>query len=154
MEVIGAVSSVVALVETTSKLAKSLTHLAQRWQNAPEEILALAQATKDLAAKFAFVGNIVTNSPTTLVDDIAREGLLQLVVKAKAAINELDILQKKLDTYQSILQRAKWAVKDARTVKSVLSTIKDIEEGLSMWINFVSLYVQCGWFVIMRLTTV
>jgi hypothetical protein len=77
-----------------------------------------------------------------------------LVVKAKAAINELDILQKKLDTYQSILQRAKWAVKDARTVKSVLSTIKDIEEGLSMWINFVSLYVQCGWFVIMRLTTV
>jgi prophage DNA circulation protein len=154
MEVIGAVSSVVALVETTSKLAKSLTHLAQRWQTAPEEILALAQATKDLAAKFAFVENIVTNSPTTLVDDIAREGLLQLVLKAKAAIHELDTLQKKLDTYQSILQRAKWAVKDARMVKSVLATIKDIEEGLSMWINFVSLYVPCGMLVTMRLITV
>lgn len=36
MEVIGAVSGVVALVETTSKLAKSLSTLARRWTNAPE----------------------------------------------------------------------------------------------------------------------
>lgn len=36
MEVIGAVSSVVALVETTGKLAKSLSALARRWTNAPE----------------------------------------------------------------------------------------------------------------------
>jgi hypothetical protein len=141
MEVIGAVSSIVTLVETTSKLAKSLTHLVQRWHNAPEEILALAHATGDLATKFAFVESTITNSPSTLIDDIPRQGLMELVLKAKTVTNELDILQKKLNTYRTVLQRAKWAVKDARTVKSALATIKDIEEGLSMWINFVSLYV-------------
>lgn len=36
MEVIGAVSGVVALVESTSKMAKSLTNLARRWTDAPE----------------------------------------------------------------------------------------------------------------------
>jgi hypothetical protein len=36
MEVIGAVGSVVALVETTSILAKSLSTLARRWTHAPE----------------------------------------------------------------------------------------------------------------------
>lgn len=36
MEVIGAVSGVVALVESTGKAAKNLTNLARRWTNAPE----------------------------------------------------------------------------------------------------------------------
>jgi Na+/phosphate symporter len=148
MEVIGAVSSVVTLVETTSKLAKSLTHLAQRWHNAPEEILALAHATRSLATKFAFVESTITNSPSTLIDDIPREGLMELVLKAKNATNELDLLYKRLDSYQTMLQKARWAVKDARTVKSALAMIKDIEEGLSMWINFVSLYVPFAWNVI------
>jgi hypothetical protein len=141
MEVIGAVSSVVALVETTSKIAKSLTQLAQRWHNAPEEIIALAQATRNLATKFAFVESTITNSPSTLIDDIPRQGLKELVLKAKNATNELDLLYKRLDANNLILQKARWAVKDARTVKSTLATIKDIEEELSMWINFVSLYV-------------
>jgi hypothetical protein len=148
MEVIGAVSSVVALVETTSKIAKSLTQLAQRWHNAPEEILALAHATRNLATKFAFVESTITNSPSTLIDDIPREGLMELVLKAKNATNELDLLYKRLDSYQTMLQKARWAVKDARTVKSALAMIKDIEEGLSMWINFVSLYVPFAWNVI------
>jgi hypothetical protein len=141
MEVIGAVSGVVTLVETTSKLAKGLTHLAQRWHNAPEEILALAHATQNLANKFAFVESTITNSPSALVDDIPRQGLMELVLKAKTATDELDILYKRLDSYRTILQRARWAVKDARAVKSAWAMIKDIEEGLSMWINFVSLYV-------------
>jgi hypothetical protein len=148
MEVIGAVSSVVALVETTSKIAKSLTQLAQRWHNAPEEILALAHPTRNLATKFAFVESTITNSPSTLIDDIPREGLMELVLKAKNATNELDLLYKRLDSYQTMLQKARWAVKDARTVKSALAMIKDIEEGLSMWINFVSLYVPFAWNVI------
>lgn len=45
MEVIGTVSSVVALVKATGKLAGGLTHLAQRWHNAAEEMDALALAT-------------------------------------------------------------------------------------------------------------
>jgi hypothetical protein len=142
MEVIGAVSSVVNLAETTIKLAKGLAHLAQRWHNAPEEILALAHATQNLATKFAYVESTTTNSPSTLIDDIPRQGLMELVLKVKTATNELDILYKRLDSYQTILQKARWAVKDARTVKSALAMIKDIEDGLSMWINFVSLYVQ------------
>jgi hypothetical protein len=154
MEVIGAVSSVVTLVETTSKLAKSLTHLAQRWHNAPEEILALAYATRNLATKFAFVESTITNSPSTLIDDVPRQGLTELVLKAKTDTNELDILHKRLDANHVILQKARWAVKDARAVKSALAMIKDIENGLSMWINFVSLYVPYGGLVTTRLTTV
>jgi hypothetical protein len=141
MEVIGALSSVVALVETTSKIAKSLTQLAQRWHNAPEEILTLAHGTRSLATKFAFVESTITNSPNTLIDDIPRQGLMELVLKAKTVANELEVLYKRLDANHMILQKARWAVKDARTVKSALATIKDIEDGLSMWINFVSLYV-------------
>jgi hypothetical protein len=142
MEVIGAVTSVVALVETTSKLAKSLAHLAHRWKNAPEEILGLARATRDLATKFAFVKNTITNSPITLIDDIARQGLMQLVLEAESTTKELDMLQKRLDEDKPVFQKAKWAIKDARAVKSALAGIKDIEERLSMWINFVSLYVS------------
>jgi hypothetical protein len=55
MEVIGAVSSVITLVEATSQLTKKLTHLAQRWHNAPGEINALAVATQELCIKFAYV---------------------------------------------------------------------------------------------------
>jgi hypothetical protein len=119
-----------------------LTHLAQRWHNAPEEILALAHATSNLATKFAFVESTITNSPNTLIDDIPRQGLKELVLNAKTVTNELEVLYKRLDSYQTILQKARWAVKDARTVKSALAMIKDIEDGLSMWINFVSLYVR------------
>lgn len=36
MEVIRAVSGAVALVESTGKVAKSITNLARRWTNAPE----------------------------------------------------------------------------------------------------------------------
>ena len=96
MEVIGAVSSVVALVETTSKLAKGLTHLAQRWHNAPEEINALAVATQDLCIKFAYVQETVADSPTTLVDDVTRRGLTQLVDKARTVTVELSTLHAKL----------------------------------------------------------
>jgi hypothetical protein len=154
MEVIGAVSSVVTLAETTTKLAKGLTHLAQRWHNAPEEIIALAHATQNLATKFAFVESTITNSPSTLIDDIPRQGLTELVLRAKIAINELEILYNKLDADHVIIQKARWAVKDARTVKSAMATIKDIEDGLFMWINFVSLYVPYGWLVTMRLIVV
>ena len=41
MEVIGAVSAVEALVETTTKLARSLSTLARRWKNAPDGKIAL-----------------------------------------------------------------------------------------------------------------
>jgi hypothetical protein len=139
MEVIGAVSSVVALVEATGKLAKGLAHLAQRWHNAPEEINTLADATKQLAVKFAYVEDTITKSPTTLVDDVTRHGLLQLVTKANAANVELGALQVKLEAYDTMFQRAKWAVKDAKTVKTALATVKDVERELSMWISFLSL---------------
>jgi hypothetical protein len=129
MEVIGAVSSVVALVETTSKLAKGLTHLAQRWHNAPEDIKALAVATQELCLKFAYVEEAVTQSPTTLVDDVTRRGLTQLVSKAQSVTMELNTLHTKLKTYDTILQKAKWAVKDAKLAKSALEKVKDVEEG-------------------------
>jgi hypothetical protein len=141
MEVIGTISSVVALVETTSKLAKGLTHLVRKWHNAPEEIIALARATRDLVTKFTFVKNTITNSPTTLIDDIARQGLMQLITEAETATKALEMLQNRLFSDRPIFQKAKWATNDARAVKSALAGIKDIEEGLSMWINFVSLYV-------------
>jgi hypothetical protein len=141
MEVIGAVSSVVALVEATSKLAKGLKHLAQRWHNAPEDIEALALATQDLCIKFAYVQDTVTDSPTTLVDDVTRSGLTQLVKKAQTVITELSALHDKLETYDTIFQKARWAVKDAKAAKTALEKVKDIEEGLSMWINFISLCV-------------
>lgn len=142
MEVIGAVSSVVALVETTSKLAKGLAHLAQRWHNAPDEIHALVLATQELCIKFAYVEDAITNSPATLVDEIARRGLTQLVTKAKSATTELNALRTKLEAYDTVFQKAKWAVKDAKTAKTALAMLKDVEEGLSMWINFISLYVM------------
>lgn len=153
MEVIGAISSVVALVETTSKLAKSLTHLAQRWKNAPEEVLALAQATKNLATMVARVEDTVTNSHVTLVDDVTRQGLMQLVFKAKAATKQLGILQKRLETYNAISLKAKWTVKDACTAKEVLAMIRDTGEELSVWINFISLYGTPDFGVIAMLTT-
>jgi hypothetical protein len=141
MEVIGAVSSVVALVETTSKLAKGLTHLAQRWHNAPEEIKALALATQELCIKFAYVQETVTDSPTTLVDNVTRRGLTQLVSKAHSVIEDLSTLHAKLETYETIIQKAKWAVKDAKTANTALAKVKDVERELSMWISFISLCV-------------
>lgn len=142
MEVIGAVSSVVALVEVTGKLAKGLTHLAQRWHNAPEEINALALATQDLCLKFAYVEQTVTDSPTTLVDDVTRSGLTQLVGKAQSVTAELSTLHAKLETYDTTFQKARWAVKDAKTAKAVMGKLRDVEEGLSMWISFISLCVM------------
>jgi hypothetical protein len=142
MEVIGAVSSVVALVEATGKLAKGLTHLAQRWHNAPEEIGALALATQELCIKFAYVQETVTDSPTTLVDDVVRHGLTQLVKKAQAVTTELSTLHNTLEAKDPILQKARWAVKNAKTAKAALEKVKGIEEGLSMWISFISLYVM------------
>ena len=154
MEVIGAVSSVIALVEATSKLAKGLTHLAQRWHNAPEELHTLALATQELCMKFAYVQETVTDSPTTLVDDVARRGLTQLVSKAQSVTAELNTLHDKLNTYDTIFQKAKWAVKDAKTAKTALEKVKDVEEGLSMWINFISLYVMPSSLVYLRTLTV
>jgi len=142
MEVIGAVSSVIALVEATNKLAKGLSHLAQRWHNAPEDIDALALATQDLCIKFAYLQETVTDSPTTLVDDVTRGGLTQLVKKAQTVITELSALHERLDTCDTIFQKARWAVKDAKAAKTALEKVKDIEEGLSMWINFISLCVM------------
>ncbi|GAB7322040.1 hypothetical protein MBLNU13_g03089t2 [Cladosporium sp. NU13] len=139
MEVIGAVSSVIALVEATSKLAKGLTHLAQRWHNAPEEINALSLATQQLCVKFAYVQQTVTDSPTILVDDVPRLGLTQLVSKAQSVTAELSTLHDRLESYDAIFQKARWAVKDAKTAKTALDKVKDIEEGLSMWISFISL---------------
>jgi hypothetical protein len=141
MEVIGAVSSVVALVEATGKLAKGLTHLAKRWHNAPEEINALALATQELCVKFAYVQETVTDSPATLVDDVTRHGLTQLVKKAQAVMTELSTLHNKLEAKDHILQKARWAVKDAKIAKAALDKVSDIEEGLSMWISFISLCV-------------
>ena len=139
MEVIGAVSSVVALVEVTGKLAKGLTHLAQKWYNAPDEINALALATQELCIKFAYVQETVTNSPTTLVDDVARRGLTQLVDKTQSVTAELSTLHTRLEAYNNISQRARWAVKDAKIARSALAKVKEVEEGLSMWISFISL---------------
>lgn len=139
MEVIGAVSSVVALVEVAGKLAKGLTHLAQKWHNAPDEIKALALATQELCIRFANVQETVTNSPTTLVDDLARRGLTQLVGKTSSVTTELSTLHKRLEAYSIISQRARWAVKDAKIAKSALAKLKEVEEGLSMWISFISL---------------
>jgi hypothetical protein len=142
MEVIGAVSSVIALVETTSKLANGITNFARKWQNAPGEIHALAEAIKELAVKFAYVEDTVTSSPTTLVDDVTRHGLMQLVTKANAANAELETLQTKLEAYDTMFhQRAKWAVKDAKTAKTILAMTKETEDALSMWISFISLCV-------------
>jgi len=139
MEVIGAVSSVVALVEATSRLATGLTHLAQRWHNAPEEIRALADATENLAIKFAYARDTVTTAPTTLVDSVTRDGLVQLVAKANVANSELGTLRTRLESYDTIFQRAKWAVKDAKAAKTALATTKDIEEALAVWTSFISL---------------
>jgi hypothetical protein len=148
MEVIGAVSSVVALVEATSKLAKGLTHLAQRWHNAPEEINALALATQELCIKFAYVEDTITNSPATLVDNVTRDGLTQLIGRVQSVVAELSKLHAKLETYDTLFQKAKWAVKDAKTAKTALAKVKDVEEGLSMWISFITLCVMsanmCG----------
>lgn len=144
MEVIGAISSVVALAEATGKLAKSLKKLAQRWKNAPEEIVALADTTGKLAMKFAFVENTVTGSHTALMDDIIRQGLLQLVEEAELATKELESLQERLEECGSFLQRTRWAIKDARTVKSVLTKVENVEDGLSKWIHYVSLYDHSG----------
>ena len=141
MEVIGAVSSVIALVEATGKLAKGLTHLAQRWHNAPEEIQTLANATQELCIKFAYVEDTVTNSPSTLVDDVTRHGLTQLVKKAQSVTAEISTLQAKLETFGTVFQKAKWAIKDAKTATTALVKVKDVEEGLSMWISFISLCV-------------
>lgn len=137
---IGAVSSVLALVETTSKLAKGLSHLAKRWHNAPEEMNALANATKQLATKFAYVEDTITKNPTTLIDDVSRYVLLQLVAKASAVNSELEALRAKLEAYDMISQRARWAAKDAKNAKTILATVKDAEEELLMWISFISLY--------------
>jgi len=142
MEVIGAVSSVVALVEATSKLGRGLTDLVQRWHHAPEEINALALATHGICTKFAYVEDTVTNSPATLVDNITRDGLTQLVSKAQTVISELGILHAKLEAYDNISQKARWAVKDAKNARNALAKIKGVEEGLSMWINFISLCVM------------
>ena len=141
MEVIGAVSSVIALVEATSKLAKGLTHLAQRWHNAPEDISALALATQELCIKFAYVQETVADSPTTLVDDVTRRGLTQLVKKAQNVILELNLLHDRLETYDAIVQKARWAVKDAKIARNSLANLRDVEEGLSTWISFIALCV-------------
>ena len=142
MEVIGAVSSVIALVEATGKLAKGLTHLAQRWHNAPEDINALALATQELCIKFAYVQETVADSPTTLVDDVTRRGLTQLVKKAQNVILELNALHDRLETYDVIVQKARWAVKDAKIARNALADVKDVEEGLSTWISFIALCVM------------
>jgi hypothetical protein len=141
MEVIGAVSSIIALVEATDKLGKGLTDLAKRWRDAPEEINALALATQEICIKFAYVEDTVTNSPATLVDDITRHGLTQLVSKAQSVTSELSTLHAKLRAYGIVSQRTRWAAKDAKTARNALAKVKDVEEGLSAWINFISLCV-------------
>lgn len=60
MEVTGAVSSVIALVEASSKLAKALTHLVHKLHNAPDEIDSLALAMQEVCIKFAYVEDTVT----------------------------------------------------------------------------------------------
>lgn len=132
-------SAVMALTETTGKLAKGLKELASRWSNAPEEVKALSVTSSQLAVKFAFVQDTVANSHA-LLDDVIRQGLMQLVTEAKAATEELEILQKKLEEHGSAFQRTRWAVKDARTAKRISNTVKDIEEGLSEWIDYITLY--------------
>ncbi|KAM0715707.1 hypothetical protein Q7P37_009207 [Cladosporium fusiforme] len=139
MEVIGAISAIVALAETTGKLAKGLKKLAVRWKNAPEEIQSLAETTDRLAIKLVFVRDTVASSQDALMDDIIRQGLLQLVREAEMATEELERLEEKLEQCGSFLQRTKWAVKDARTVKGTLSKVSNVEEGLSKWIDYISL---------------
>lgn len=141
MEVIGAVSAVVALTEATGKLAKVLKDLASRWSNAPEEIQALSDTAGQLAIKFAFVQDTIADSHNALLDNIIRQGLMQLVTEAKAATEELETLQKKLEEHGSAFQRTRWAVKDARIAKRISNTIETIDQGLSKWINYISLYV-------------
>lgn len=84
----------------------------------------------------------IADSHDALLDDVILQGLVQLVTEAQTATGELEILQKKLEDYGSVSQRARWAVKDARTAKSISSTVKDIEEGLSRWTDYISLYVS------------
>jgi hypothetical protein len=63
-------------------------------------------------------------------------------------VAELSKLHAKLETYDTLFQKAKWAVKDAKTAKTALAKVKDVEEGLSMWISFITLCVMsanmCG----------
>jgi hypothetical protein len=62
-----------------------------------------------------------------------------LVAKANVANSELGTLRTRLESYDTIFQRAKWAVKDAKAAKTALATTKDIEEALAVWTSFISL---------------
>jgi hypothetical protein len=64
------------------------------------------------------------------------------VKKAQAVTTELSTLHNTLEAKDPILQKARWAVKNAKTAKAALEKVKGIEEGLSMWISFISLYVM------------
>jgi hypothetical protein len=73
---------------------------------------------------------------------VIRDGLTQLVKKAGSVMVELSTLHAKLETYGTIFQKARWAVQDAKTAKTASDKVKDIEDGLSMWISFISLCVM------------
>lgn len=77
----------------------------------------------------------VTDSPTSLVEDVTRRGLTQLVGKAQSVTADLSTLHARLETYDPIFQRVKCAIKDAKAAKVAMDKVRDVEEGLSTWIS-------------------
>jgi hypothetical protein len=72
MAEIGAVASIITLVEATSTLVRVSRDLFLRWRDAPEEIQALARRLSFLDAELQSIQSAITNSHPLLSNAIIR----------------------------------------------------------------------------------
>jgi hypothetical protein len=65
--------------------------------------------------------------------------LYQLVTEAQQLMDEIEVLQTRLEERGYIAQKTRWAMKDARIATRILLKLEGIEDGLTKWMAFVSL---------------
>jgi hypothetical protein len=131
MAEIGAVASIITLVEATSTLVRVSRDLFLRWRDAPEEIQALARRLSFLDAELQSIQSAITNSHPLLSNAIIRQSIEELVTDLLERLQKLQTLHSRLDQHGKLRQKTKWTVKDAAAVTKMLCKIQEVEQRIA-----------------------
>lgn len=140
MDAVGTTASIVTLIATIASVAESLQNIYDRWRNAPHHVRALAALLLSIKARLDLLQYISTNGHSLIVDATSGQKLDDLLEQARKCIEQSREILKRVQRHGDYQMRTMWAVRESRRIDRTMERLRDVEYGLSRWIETLLLY--------------
>ncbi|KAL9635165.1 MAG: hypothetical protein Q9204_002722 [Flavoplaca sp. TL-2023a] len=144
MEPVSIAASLLAVLEATAAVCKSITALYRNVREAPKELAHLctqiSQTQVRLNIQIRLHENLKNSNIGTLLPDEALQTLQTDLKDAEVSLESVRNMISATSGYCNSKQRFGWVIQDKRKVTKLLGNLWDIDNNLSAMLHTMSLY--------------